>query len=130
MSVSDQVRRLLGSHDADALDASSIDTLKRGLGDLSSGERGWISFEDYRRLFEHDKPRADRFWRVGASPPGPTWWIINARPDVWARSFEAPAEWTWTSPSALALAALASRRGCTPLRVPREGRFYFTKDSR
>ena len=133
MSFTDQVRRLFRSRIAATvqfqLDASSIETLERCLRDLMSGERGWITFEDYCRLFEHGKPRANRFWHAGTTPPGPTWWVMNARADAWARSFEGPIEWTWTSPPAIALAALASGRGCTPLRVPREGRFYFTKDA-
>jgi hypothetical protein len=132
MGLPDQVRRLFGLPDIGALqlplDASSVATLSLGLRDLAPGERGWITFEDYGRLFEKEKPRTDRFWRIGATPPGPTWWITNARLDAWGRSFEGRAEWTWTSPSAMALEALASKHGCAPLRVPVESRFYFTKD--
>jgi hypothetical protein len=133
MGLPDDVRRLLGSDGGLVslqLDASTLETLAHGLRELVAGEQGWIMFEDFRRLFEPDKPDLERSrWRVGAAPPGPTWWTANTRPDAWARSFRGGGfEWTWNSPSALALAALANRHRCTPVRSPMEGRFYFTKD--
>lgn len=135
MGLPDEVSRLLGLVDFDQgrlrLDASTIETLSLGLRDLTIGVRAWIDFEDYRRLFESDKlARAPSRWHVGTVPPGPTWWIAGAQLDAWSRNSQNGSEWTWTSPPALALAALSDRHHCTPLRAPREGRFYFTKDER
>lgn len=135
MGLPDEVSRLLGFADRDAgrlrLDASTIETLSLGLRDLAAGARGWIDFEDYRRLFEGRKPaRSASRWHIGAVPPGPTWWIASAQLDAGTRHAQYGFEWTWSSPPALALTALSSRHNCTPLRAPREGRFYFTKDER
>jgi|SRR5579863_4359514 len=47
------------------LDASSIETLTLGFRDLAAGERGWITFKDYGRLFEAGEPSLDRsMWHV------------------------------------------------------------------
>jgi hypothetical protein len=135
MSLPEEVTRLLGLADRNAdqvrLDASTIETLSLGLRELAIGLRGWIDFEDYRRLFEGEKPaRGHSRWHVGTVPPGPTWWVAGAQLDAWRRNAQSGFEWTWTSPPALALTAFSSRHRCTPLRAPREGRFYFTKDER
>ena len=135
MGLPDEVNRILGLADRNGgqlrLDASTIETLRLGLSDLAVGVRGWIDFEDFRRLFESEKPtRSPTRWHVGTVPPGPTWWIAGAQLDTWRGNSQHGFEWTWSSPQALALAALSNRHHCTPLRAPREGRFYFTKDER
>jgi len=135
MGLPDEVSRLLGFADRNEgqvrLDASTIETLSLGLRDLAMGVRGWIDFPDFHRLFESVGPtRPPSRWHIGTVPPGPTWWIAGAQLDAWTRNSHYGFEWTWSSPPALALAALSSRHRCTPLRAPREGRFYFTKDER
>ena len=43
------------------LNATSLDTLDQGVRSLKFGERGWISREDYSRLFAEDRDQSDVF---------------------------------------------------------------------
>jgi hypothetical protein len=131
MGLFEQIRRPSSAADecliSRRLDASTRQSLEAALRDLAAGERGWITFDDFQRLFEPRPAEPNRsMWGVGTRPPGPAWWMASySRSVAWAgRS----CEWTWSSAPALALAALANREGCTPVRIPTEGRFYFAKD--
>ena len=126
MGFPDEIRRLLNSAGVDdevQLDAASIQTLASGLRGLAARQRGWITFEDYRRLFEINETSADGpTWPGETRPPRPSSWT------AYSWNFPRTSEWTWNSRSALALAALANRRHCAPTRVPNQSRFYFTKE--
>lgn len=127
MGFPDEIRRLLnaagGADDEIQLDASSIETLASGLVGLAARQRGWITFEDYRRLFEIKAASADGSgWHGETRPPRPTSWT------AYSWNYPLTSEWTWNSRAALALEALANRHHCAPTRAPNQSRFYFTKE--
>jgi|SRR5579872_1639961 len=125
MGFPDEIRRLLdtaGGDDEIQLDASSMGTFASGLIRLAARQRGWITFEDYRRLFEKEASPDGSRQDGETRPPRPSSWT------AYSWNYPRASEWTWNSRSALALAALASRSHCAPTRAPNQRRFYFTKE--
>jgi hypothetical protein len=65
-AVLDQVRARI----AKPLDASSGTALGKALDALRPGERGWISFDDYARLFSPTNERPNEFDQAGQKAAG------------------------------------------------------------